>query len=313
MAYKIFIDGQSGTTGLNIFKRLKNRTDIYVMSIDESKRRDLDYRKEKINESDITFLCLPDDEAKKSVYLLNKDNKKTKIIDTSTAHRIDDSFVYGFPELCKEQRDKIKNTQFISNPGCHATGFISILNPLIRCKVIKNNANIFSHSITGYSGGGKSLIDEYTSKDRQLLYNSPRQYSTDLSHKHLPEMQKYSNLLTTPFFNPIIGDFYNGMAVSIPLFKDSFTKSFTKKEIYEILKNYYEKEKMINVYLDIKNDIIQPEIIANKDILNIYIYGNDEQIEIVAIFDNLGKGACGSAIMNMNIILGIDETVGLYI
>lgn len=313
MTYKVFIDGQSGTTGLNIYERLKNRNDISILKIDENRKRNLDYRKEKINESDITFLCLPDEEAKKSVSLIDDDNKKTVIIDTSTAHRIDDRFTYGFPELSKENKQKIKNSRFISNPGCHATGFISIANPLTSCNIIKDDSNIFCHSITGYSGGGKPMICQYTNANKQNLYKAPRQYATTLTHKHLPEMQKYSNLKNKPIFNPIIGDFYNGMAVCIPLFKNYFTKNITKKEVYNFFKDYYANEKLINVYLDIENNIIDPTKLANKDTLNIHIYGNDQQIEIVSIFDNLGKGACGSAIMNMNIVLGIDELTGLYI
>ncbi len=313
MAYKIFIDGQSGTTGLSIFERLKNRNDISIITVDETKRRDIDYRREKINESDITFLCLPDDEATKSVTLLDKNNKKTVIIDTSTAHRIDENFVYGFPELNKNQREKIRNSQLISNPGCHSTGFISIVNPLVKEKIINHDCNLFCHSITGYSGGGKTLIAEYENNDRDSFYKAPRQYATSLSHKHLSEMQKYTDTSSKPIFNPILGDFYSGMAVSVPLFKSYFTKNYTKIEVFDFLKNYYKDEKLINVYLDIENDIIDPTILANKDSLNIYIYGNDEQIEITSVFDNLGKGACGSAIMNMNIILGIDETTGLVI
>lgn len=311
--YKIFIDGQSGTTGLSIFDRLKNRRDISVLKIDEDKRRDPKYRQELINESDITFLCLPDDEARKSVALLFKDNKKTVIIDTSTAHRVDEKFTYGFKELNKNQKDRIKNSQFISNPGCHAIGFISLLNPLTQEGIIKKDANIFSYSITGYSGGGKNMIAEYEEKNRQNYLSAPLPYSLNLNHKHLKEMKKYANLLSEPFFNPVLGDFYSGMAVSIPLFSDMFTKKNSKIEVYEFLKNYYKNEKLINVYFDFEEERLNPTLLSGYDNLNIYVIGNDEKIQIVSIFDNLGKGACGSAIMNMNIVMGIDETLGLEI
>ncbi len=313
MKYKIFIDGLSGTTGLNIFERLENRDDILILKIDENKRRDREYRRKLLNESDITFLCLPDDEAKVSVSLLDKDNKRTVIIDTSTAHRVSEQFVYGFPEMEKGNREKINKSQFISNPGCHSTGFIAILSPLVKGGIIKKDCNVFCHSITGYSGGGKTLINEYENQNRNLVYKAPRQYALSLEHKHLNEMKIHTGLKNKPIFNPIIGDFYSGMAVSVPLFKDYFLGEFTKKEVYEYLKEFYQNEKLINVHLDFDDEYINPTILAGKDILDIYVYGNDNQIEIVSIFDNLGKGACGSAIMNMNIVMGIEENTGLVL
>ncbi len=311
MSYKIFIDGQSGTTGLNIFNRLHSRADISILDIDNEKRHDIDYRQEMINKSDITFLCLPDEEAKRSVALLN--NSNTVIIDTSSAHRVDKRFIYGFPELNRVQRTKLRSTQLISNPGCHSTGFISLLNPLTTNNVVDKNSNIFSTSITGYSGGGKNLINEYENINRSNILKAPTQYSLSLNHKHLPEMQKYTNLLNTPIFNPIIGDFYSGMTVSIPLFKSNLTKNFSKSDIYNTLLEYYENEPLVNVFLDYDNDRINPTLLSGKDTQNIYVSGNDNQIQLFAIFDNLGKGACGSAIMNMNILMNTSETLGLII
>lgn len=313
MAKKIFIDGASGTTGLKIFDRLSKRDDITLLTINDSNRRDISYRKDCINESDITFLCLPDNEAEKSISLLDVDNNNTIIIDTSSAHRINDNFTYGLCELDKNQRDKIKQSRFISNPGCHATGFITALNPLIKTGLVLNTSNIFSHSITGYSGGGKPLIFEYEQNNRDEKYKAPRPYATGLSHKHLPEMKKYTGLINTPIFNPILGDFYSGMAVSIPLFQSNFSKITTKQEVFKTISNYYVNDKLIEVCLDVDNNIIEPTELSGKDNMKIYVVGNDEFIEIISVFDNLGKGASGSAIMCMNIILGVDETTGLNI
>lgn len=311
MKKKIFIDGASGTTGLKIFDRLKNRDDINLLEIDSYNRRDVNFRKELINESDITFLCLPDNEAKISVSLL--DNNKTKIIDTSSYHRVDERFTYGLCELNKDQRENIKNSRLISNPGCHANGFILALNPLISCGIANDTSSIFAHSITGYSGGGKELIYEYEQNNRDIKYKAPRPYSLGLTHKHLPEMKKYTALKNEPFFNPILGDFFSGMAVSIPLHKNNFNKTTTKQEVFETLKTYYLGNKLIEVCLDTTNNIIEPTELSGKDNVKIYVVGNDNFIEVISVFDNLGKGASGNAIQCMNTILEVDELQGLLI
>lgn len=306
---KVFIDGEAGTTGLKIYQRLENRRDIVLLRIDEDKRKDNLERKRLINESDITFLCLPDEAARESVALC--ENSNTVIIDNSTAHRIDENFAYGFIELSKENIEKIKKSKRIANVGCHAVGLISIMAPLVSGNIIPKDYPVFAHSITGYSGGGKSMINEYENLDRPKEFGNPRQYALDLNHKHLKEMKKYSGLSHNPFFNPILGDFYSGMCLSVPIHKRLINGDLTS--VFNALAIHYDGSKFIKVVNGFEESKINPEKLTGKDTMEIYVYGNNDFIEITALYDNLGKGASGSSLQIMNCILGVEETTGLVL
>ncbi|MEN8904671.1 MAG: N-acetyl-gamma-glutamyl-phosphate reductase [Clostridiales bacterium] len=312
MKYKVFVDGQHGTTGLEIYNRLKKHNKIEFLNIDYSDRRDIEVRKKLINSADIVFLCLPDSAAKESVALIK--NPDVRVIDASVAHRINEDWVYGIPELNKNQRLKIHNSNRICVPGCHATGFVTAVAPLISDGIIPKDYPVSFHSITGYSGGGKNMICEYENNSDDSEYKAPRQYSLSINHKHLPEMKKYSGLDNKPIFTPIVSNYYKGMAVSIPLFKRLLNKNYTPKQISDFLCDYYKGEHFITVKpfkenIDMKYFDLTKCNNTNK--LDIFVLGNDENILIVTRFDNLGKGASGAAIQNMNIMLGIDETTGL--
>lgn len=314
--YKIFVDGHEGTTGLRINEMLVKRKDIELLIIEHEKRKDPFERAKLMNEADVVFLCLPDDAAKEAVSLVK--NKKTKIIDASTAHRVNKEWVYGLPELSKDQRNKIKNSNRVSVPGCHATGFILSIYPLIKENIIPLDYPIVCYSLTGYSGGGKKLIKKYESKDSHKYdIFAPRHYALNLKHKHLPEMTQITGLIYPPLFSPIVGNFYNGMAVSIPLTNRLFNKKITIKDINEIFHSYYENEYFINVVpLESNEELLEdgflnPTVCNNTNMLEIFTFGTNEHTLIISRFDNLGKGASGAAIQNMNIMLDIDETTGL--
>lgn len=304
---KVFIDGSSGTTGLRIYDRLKARDDLELLILEDDKRKDPLYIKEYINKSDITFLCLPDDAAREAVTFLENDN--TVIIDTSTAHRTDKLFTYGLPEL-KNQKEKIINSKKIANPGCHATGFISLIAPLIENNVLKKDIKLSCTSITGYSGGGKKMISQYENEFDTLL-SSPRLYSLNQTHKHLKEIKEVCKLDFFPIFNPVVSNFYSGMQVIVPLFTDDISCSINDlKALY----NDYYKEGLISFKDNIDdNGFISSTILKDKDNLFVTVIGNEDRINLISVFDNLGKGASGAAIQNMNIILGIDEKTGLNV
>jgi N-acetyl-gamma-glutamyl-phosphate reductase len=313
LKFKIFVDGKEGTTGLMINKRLKKRTDIEILNIDLEKRKDIKERKKLINESDITFLCLPDLAAIESFKLV--ENNNTKIIDASTAHRTNENWVYGLPELNKNQREKIKSSNKISNPGCHATGFITLIYPLLKQKIINNDYPISCTSITGYSGGGKKLISKFENKEFNSI-NSPKHYALNLKHKHLAEMKKITALKNEPLFSPIIGNFYKGMVVSVPLYVDLFNKKISAKNLHEIFLEYYQNEYFININpFDSEENLEKGFLDAEKNNdtnnLDIFIYGHERQIILLARFDNLGKGASGAAVQNMNILMGVKENTSL--
>ena len=274
---KIFIDGSAGTTGLRIHERLSSRDDIELMTLSDDLRKDINARRDALNESDIAFLCLPDDAAKESVSLIDESNSHTAIIDTSTAHRVNDDWVYGLPEL-KGQREKIQASKRVANPGCHATGFIVLVAPLVQAGIIKADSSLSCFSLTGYSGGGKKMIAEYDSESRNVLLNAPRQYGISQNHKHLPEMVKVSGLKKAPIFCPIVSDYYAGMEVTVTLFDSDIN------EIKRVYQDYYTSG---------------------------LVSFNDERILLISRFDNLGKGASGAAIQNMNILMNIDESTGL--
>lgn len=303
---KVFIDGSAGTTGLRIFDRLSARDDIELITLPDELRKDINARKEAINSAKIVFLCLPDDAAREAVTLL--ENNDTVIIDTSTAHRTDPKWTYGFPEL-GNMREKIKNAKLIANPGCHASGFVALIQPLIEAGVLDENAFLSCFSLTGYSGGGKKMIAEYESEDKDLLFFAPRQYGLSQQHKHLKEMVAISGLSNAPAFCPIVGDFYSGMEVSIPVFKkDLKTDMAGIKEIY---KKCYNSELLHFDENADESGFLSALAFSGRDDMQITVSGNEERILLTARFDNLGKGASGAAIQNMNIVLGSDETTGL--
>jgi len=300
---KVFIDGSAGTTGLQIHERLKQRDDIQVLEIPEENRKDNNARKKFFNEADIVFLCLPDDAAIEAVGLA--ENKNTVIIDTSTAHRISDGWAYGMPEL-KGQREIIKNSKRIANPGCHASGFIALVAPLIQNKILSPDSKLSCFSITGYSGGGKKMIAEYENPERNSLLDAPRQYALTQSHKHLPEIQKICGLNFAPVFCPIVADFYSGMEVTVPV------HGLKIENVREVYKDYYQ-DGVIKFSDDnnSENGFLSAGAFSGRDDMEIKISGNDERILLIARFDNLGKGASGAAVQNMNLIMGVDEFKGL--
>ena len=301
---KVFIDGSAGTTGLRINERLSSRDDILLIKIPEERRKDPEYRADALNEADVAFLCLPDDAAREAVGLIN--NPDTVVIDTSTAHRISDGWVYGFPELTGF-RDDIKTAKRIANPGCHASGFIALTAPLVECGLIDQSEKLSCFSITGYSGGGKKMIAEYEGEERSELLSAPRLYGLTQSHKHLPEMQKYSHLDIAPVFCPIVSPYYSGMEVTVPLF------GADADAVRSVYSSYY-KSGLIR-YCDNadENGFLSACALSGKDSMQITVCGNKDRLLLIARFDNLGKGASGAAIQNMNISLGIEETAGLEI
>lgn len=303
---KIFIDGSAGTTGLRIHERLKNRGEIELLTLPENLRKDAAARKEAANSADIVFLCLPDDAAREAVLAI--DNPNTAVIDASTAHRTCDGWVYGFPEI-RDRREKIAASKRIANPGCHASGFVALVEPLVREKIIKKDAALICFSLTGYSGAGKKVIAEYESADRDTLMSAPRQYALGQSHKHLKEMVKITGISTSPVFCPIIEPFYSGMEVTVPLFaKDICGSASDIRNIYREI--YNTKIVHYNDNAD-ENGFLSAAAYSGRDDMEISVFGNDERIILTARYDNLGKGASGSAIQNMNILLGLDETSGL--
>lgn len=302
---KVFIDGSAGTTGLRIHERLAAREDIELLTLTEEFRKDEAARREIINKADIVFLCLPDDAARQAVTFVNGN---TRVIDTSTAHRTEKGFVYGMPELTG-YREKIKNAQFVANPGCHASGFIALVAPLIESGAIDNSARLSCTSITGYSGGGKKMIAEYEAEKRELLLNAPRHYALSGTHKHQKEMSVITGLDNQPIFSPIVAPFYSGMLVTVPLFKEDIKAS--SEELKAIYKNYYSGPVIRFNESSDENGFLSAVALGGRDDMEISVFGNEDRILLAARYDNLGKGASGAAIQNMNIMLGADECSGL--
>lgn len=309
----IYIDGSVGTTGLRIHERLAGRKDITLMTLSEEKRKDIACRREMINSSDITFLCLPDDAAIEAVSLC--ENEKTKIIDASTAHRTNSDWSYGFPELSVSHRKAIKENKRVAVPGCHASGFCAIVYPMIQNNILPVDYPIVSHSVTGYSGAGKSMIATYHNPDRIDSLSSPGQYALGGYHKHQREMKAVCGLVQTPIFNPIIADFYSGMVVSVPLYSSYLNGMKNAKSLHSFFCEYYKNEKLINVLLfnekGTESGFLYANELSGKDNMQLLISGNEERILVAARFCNLGKGASGAAVQCMNLMLEIDETTGL--
>ena len=303
---KVFIDGSAGTTGLRIADRLANRTDLELIKLPDALRKDENARKEALFAADIAFLCLPDAAAMEAVALAEGSN--VKIIDTSTAHRTHDDWAYGFAELSKAHREAIRNSKRVANPGCHASGFIASVYPLVSHGIIPADFPLTAYSLTGYSGGGKSLIAEYEDPNRDPRHDSHRIYGTTLKHKHLPEMKKICGLAQPPVFSPILGDFYEGMATTILL------PGFDCQKVWDCLNAHYEGEKLVTVApLGGDEPLIYASTFDGKDSMRLTVSGHESQTMVTALFDNLGKGASGAAIQNMNILLGVDEATGLNI
>lgn len=314
MRYTVFVDGQEGTTGLQINEYLAQRADIELLKIAADKRKDLAERKRLINASDVTFLCLPDAAAKESVALV--DNPRTCVIDASTAHRVHPDWVFGLPELCPEQRAKIRASKRIANPGCHASAFILAVRPLIDAGLIAADTQLAANSITGYSGGGKSMIAEYEAASGSTALKAPRAYALALAHKHLPEMQAYTGLTAAPIFQPIVGPFYKGLAVTVYLHPAQFTRTTGPADVQKILADYYADEAFIKVHpvdLDTTtvNGFYDVEANNGSNRVDLAVYGNAERMLLIARLDNLGKGASGAAVQAMNVHLGVTESLGL--
>ena len=301
---RVFIDGSAGTTGLRIADRLSGRSDLSILTLTGDARKDPKARKEALFESDIAFLCLPDAAAKEAVQLA--EGSKVRIIDTSTAHRVHPDWAYGFAELSAAHRSAIESSSRVANPGCHASGFIASACPLVARGVIDPGFPLTAYSLTGYSGGGKALIAEYEDENRDIRHESHRIYGLPLQHKHLPEMQKVCGLQNAPLFSPILGDFYEGMATSVLL------PGFDSQKVWEALAEHYEGQKMVSVApLGGDEGVIYASTLALKDSMRLIVTGHESQTMVTALFDNLGKGASGAAIQNMNIMLGLDEATGL--
>lgn len=306
---KVFIDGKAGTTGLRIEERLMGRDDVEIISLPDELRKDPVAKKEILNRADIVFLCLPDQAAIESVAMI--ENENTVVIDASTAHRTNDDWAYGFAELGEEFENKIINSKRIAVPGCHASGFIALVHPLVKAGIISKDALLTAHSLTGYSGGGKKMIAEYEDENRDYIFSAPRQYGLSQTHKHIPEMVKITGLENAPVFCPIVADFYSGMEVTVPLFKKSINGTVDDiKKIYK--ETYNTKLVSYNENAD-ESGLLSANKLRNKDSMSIEVYGNDDRILLVARYDNLGKGASGAAVECLNIKLGCDKTKTLEI
>ena len=304
---KVFIDGSQGTTGLRIFDRLSARSDIELITLSEEFRKDPEARKNAINSSDITFLCLPDAASIEAVAMAED---RVKILDTSTAHRTSAQWIYGFPEVFENGFERVKNANRVAVPGCHASGFIALVKPLIDAGVLATDSLLTCHSITGYSGGGKKMIAEYESNERNLLLDAPRQYGLTQSHKHLPEMKAVTGIENEPVFCPIVSDFYSGMCVTVPLFKSQLKKG-SAEDIKNIYKEKYQGP-VVNYVEDLnEGGFVSANGIMGRDSMQITVSGNSDRILLIARYDNLGKGASGAALECMNIMLGSKLTEGL--
>ncbi len=308
---KIFIDGKAGTTGLRIYERLENRNDIEIITLSEEVRKDPDARKQAINSADVVFLCLPDAASIEAVAMVDNDN--TVIIDTSTAHRTNPEWAYGFAELSADFENKIKNSKRIAVPGCHASGFIALVYPLIEAGILSKDIELVCHSLTGYSGGGKKMISQYEEDGRDNVLDSPRQYGLTQNHKHLKEMMKISGIENAPIFCPIVSDFYSGMEVTVPIFKSMLKNDATIDDIKKIYAEKYNTEIVKYVEEADEDGFLSSNKLSGKDSMEVMVSGNEDRILLVARYDNHGKGASGAALECLNIVLDNEKTANLDI
>ena len=304
----IFIDGSVGTTGLRIYERLSNRPDVKLMLLPEEERKNPEARKKALNSCDIAFLCLPDPAAMEAVSMI--ENPDVVVIDASTAHRTNPGWCYGLPELSKDFSDKLPGAKRIAVPGCHASGFISLVYPLIEAGFLAPDAKLTCHSVTGYSGGGKKMIADYEGEERDFLLGAPRQYGLTQQHKHLKEMKAITGLEETPIFCPIVSNFYSGMMVTVPIFAGDLKKG-SAGEIRDLYRAKYTGP--IVTYVEQADDagFLSAHTLAQKDSMYVTVLGNEDRILLVALYDNLGKGASGAAVECMNYVMGVDPTTGL--
>lgn len=312
---KIFIDGSEGTTGLRIHERFAEREDVELLPISSELRKDKEERKRLINSSDITFLCLPDAAAEESVSLVENDH--VRIIDTSTAHRTMEGWAYGFPELSKEHREAITAGNRIAVPGCYATGFISLVYPMVAEGLISADYPVSAFGISGYSGGGRKMIAAYEAEEREDALLAPREYALSQAHKHLKEMKKIPGLKREPLFSPIVADYYSGMVVSVPVYTELMNKGRTPQEVWKYLADFYAGSRFVRVMPfgaeEESVNMLAGNAMSGRDSLRIYVTGNEDRVLLSSQFDNLGKGASGAAIQCLNIALGCEETKGLHL
>lgn len=314
--HTVFIDGQAGTTGLQIQKRLQQRADLELVKIDPDQRKDPLAKKKIINQVDLVILCLPDDASVAAVKLIENDH--TKVLDASTAFRVHEQWVYGLPELHPKRRNLIRKAKRVSNPGCYSTGFLLAVAPLIVDRLLPTETQVSINALSGYSGGGRNLIERYETRKKShpdhLWHTRP--YSLRLTHKHLPEMQKYAQLAHKPLFMPSVGHFYQGMLVTIPLFKEQLALSTSITNVHEVIADYYLDEPCVRVHpindeSALEGGYLDPEANNGTNRMDIFVFGNDQQMLLISRLDNLGKGASGAAVQNLNLMLGADELTGL--
>ena len=311
---KVYIDGQAGTTGLKLYDRIRNRPDVELLTIDPALHRDNAERARLINLSDVTFLCLPDAASIEAVSFV--ENPDTRIIDASTAHRTNPDWAYGFPELSPAHREKILSSKRVAVPGCYASGFASLVYPMVQSGMMQPDYPVTCHAVSGYSGAGKNAIAVYESDDRPAEFGSPRQYALGQKHKHLPEMQKVSGLAYPPMFNPLVCDYYAGMVVSVPLHRRLLNGKPSLEEVHAMFEQHYAGQQFVKVRALQGTDVLEncflpANTLAGTNLLEVFVCGNDEQILLAARLDNLGKGASGAALQCFNIMTGAPEETGL--
>ena len=308
---KVFIDGSAGTTGLRIHDRLNARSDLEILTLPDEQRKDPECRLQAMKQADVVFLCLPDAAAIEAESLI--DQTEAIVLDTSTAHRTAEGWCYGFPELSEERKEAITHSKRIAVPGCHASGFIALVWPLVEAGILAPDALLTCHSLTGYSGGGKSMIADYTREGRDPHLDSPRQYGLTQQHKHLKEMRHITGLTEFPVFCPIVADFYSGMEVTVPLFRSQLQNGAGPDDIRAVYAKKYKGPVLFYLETMEEGGFLASNLFTGKDCMAVSVTGNEERILLTAIYDNLGKGASGAAIQNMNLTLGVDETCGLVI